>query len=78
MCANKYDSAESLLDVDDIMLPVAFPDQPRQSGTTTHVILHLFLLLPHSRCCRSGDLAASASPLTEEDPAYWDNFKMKS
>lgn len=24
------------------------------------------------------ELVASASPLTEEDPAYWDSFRMKA
>ncbi|XP_018537131.1 L-aminoadipate-semialdehyde dehydrogenase-phosphopantetheinyl transferase [Lates calcarifer] len=65
---------ESLLDVDH---HVAVALGPAGNLDSAHHPSSLppptiFTLLSFS------DLIASASPLTEEDPAYWDSFKMKA
>ncbi|GLD57219.1 L-aminoadipate-semialdehyde dehydrogenase-phosphopantetheinyl transferase [Lates japonicus] len=65
---------ESLLDVDHHVAVALGPagnlDSARHSSSlpppTTFTLLSF------------RDLIASASPLTEEDPAYWDSFKMKA
>ncbi|XP_029374230.1 L-aminoadipate-semialdehyde dehydrogenase-phosphopantetheinyl transferase isoform X1 [Echeneis naucrates] len=47
---------------------------------TTDSVPHLSSLPPPSpfTLLSFSDLIASASPLTEEDPAYWESFKMKA
>uniref|UniRef100_A0A3B4YHS4 L-aminoadipate-semialdehyde dehydrogenase-phosphopantetheinyl transferase n=1 Tax=Seriola lalandi dorsalis TaxID=1841481 RepID=A0A3B4YHS4_SERLL len=64
---------ESLLDVDHHVAVALGPadkaDSPHPSSLPPPTT---FTLLSFS------DLIASALPLTEEDPAYWDSFKMKA
>ncbi|KAM6988393.1 L-aminoadipate-semialdehyde dehydrogenase-phosphopantetheinyl transferase [Tautogolabrus adspersus] len=65
---------ESLLDADH-HVAVALGPADKPASAPLHPSLHTpttFTLLSFS------DLIASASPLTEEDPAYWDSFQMKA
>ncbi|XP_035011248.1 L-aminoadipate-semialdehyde dehydrogenase-phosphopantetheinyl transferase isoform X1 [Hippoglossus stenolepis] len=65
---------ESLLDVDHHVAvalgPTDKPDSPPRPSSLPPPTT--FTLLSFS------DLTASASPLTEEDPTYWDSFKTKA
>lgn len=65
---------ESLLDADHhVAVALGPPDKPGSAPLRPSPPRRAaFTLLSFS------DLIASASPLTEEDPAYWDSFKVKA